>query len=162
MKHRLTSVVVLNVIAIIGATTAGCIAGIIGFYIVKHWKTFCFPTEYPLNYDEVLADCKFTNFKRKNLKTWTIKNNNYLGTFAGYVWTGLEFSMLAISGLAAIINFASLIVALVGLCGPKKTTGLVGDNSFKSIISLKDYLRVFFTGKTGRHGEHSVPSQQTT
>lgn len=37
----------------------------------------------------------------------------------------LEFSLWGVSVIAGINNFACLIVTLVGLCGPKKSNGLV-------------------------------------
>lgn len=37
----------------------------------------------------------------------------------------LEFTLLAFTVIAGITNLSSMIVALVGLCGPKKSNGLV-------------------------------------
>lgn len=53
---RLLTTVIFNVLSIIGATCTGCIAGIIGFYIIGHTDTVCYPELYA--YDNSKRDCK--------------------------------------------------------------------------------------------------------
>ncbi len=41
------------------------------------------------------------------------------------IWMSLEFTLLAFSTIAFFVNLSCLIVTLVAICGPKKSTGLV-------------------------------------
>ncbi|EFX88269.1 hypothetical protein DAPPUDRAFT_96294 [Daphnia pulex] len=97
-RVQLLTVVTFNVLSLVGASISGCIAGIIGFYIIRKFNEICYPALL-LAYDNSDEDCT--------------------------VWMSLEFALLAFSGIAFFVNLTCLIVTLVAICGPKKSTGLV-------------------------------------
>ena len=47
------------------------------------------------------------------------------------VWGSLEFSMMGFSVIAGIINMVVLIITMLGLCGLKKSNGLVRFGTLK-------------------------------
>ena len=58
-----------------------------------------------------------------------MKNEKLLKiNLSGVVWQSLEFSLMGFSVIAGIINLNVLIVTLVGLCGLKKSNGLVSQD----------------------------------
>ena len=58
LYNRLLTVVTFNVLSLVGASITGCIAGIIGFYIIQKFNEICYPTLL-LAYDNSDEDCKY-------------------------------------------------------------------------------------------------------
>lgn len=58
LYNRLLTVVTFNVLSLVGASITGCIAGIIGFYIIRKFDEICSLT-LSLAYENSDADCKY-------------------------------------------------------------------------------------------------------
>ena len=63
--NRLLTVVTFNVLSLVGASITGCIAGIIGFYIIRKSNEICYPSLL-LAYENSDEDCKLKKIVRNS------------------------------------------------------------------------------------------------